>query len=170
MSAMMMCRCRPCHLSIHSGCRDRFLVNGLAGSLFVWGGSYVHFLERFSPQSGQWDAFNMPHSIPRPSIPSPTAAVLDGCVYIVFGGSDRTVDEEPGPAVRFIASTEEWEVLPNMKVAHGSGLCAAMGGSLYVCGQHSDNIPERFSPVTGLWETLPRMSQQQFPMGMVVAL
>merc|ERR1719440_2158866 len=145
----MMCRCRPCPLGIKGGCRDRFLVAAIAESLFVWGGSYVHFLERFSPTSGHWDVFNMPHSVPRPLIPLPSATALQGCVYVIFGGWDRSPTEVLGPPVRFCAATEQWEVLPRMPPASGTALCCSMGGSVYSIASDTSNLTTRFQPKSG---------------------
>ncbi|CAL1151348.1 unnamed protein product [Cladocopium goreaui] len=97
----------------------------------------------------------------------PAISSLKGRIYICGGSSH---DEDYLSAVDcFDPLSFQWESFAPMGTARACAVAEALGGELYVCGGETgtSNIDdfialdtaERFSPMTGCWETLPPMSE-----------
>lgn len=94
-------------------------------------------------------------------------AVLRQCKSIyVFGGTDG--QGFLSSVERFDLRTAVWEALAlPMPCSRLNAAAATMNGSVYICGGVTQNqvlsldLAERFEPVTGTWETIPKMSRKR---------
>lgn len=125
-------------------------------------------VERFSPQSGQWEKF--PHTIlPRGLC---AAASLEGCLYLM-GGVPLHNEDHLRPECWELATGRRW-LLPPMKAAYTHFASAAAGGFVYVFGGlsegHAIARAYRFSIMEEAWAALASMPTPRFECAAAAAM
>lgn len=136
-------------------------VAAAAGKVYAFGGLDENSMAsaqsyEYDPARNLWTA-----KTPMPGGPRylAAAAALNGEIYVVGGWDERAAVEIYDPA------TDRWRAGPPLQQGrHSLGLTAGPDGYLYAVGgaisSSGEGSVERYTPTTGLWETLSALNDQ----------
>lgn len=139
------------------------------------GSEDVNVVECFDPHKMVWETLEMKLKCRR----NAAVAVVSSQLYLC-GGHGHDGKNVLNLVEKFVPARGEWEETIPMQTHRRNAMSVAVSGRIYVCGGrgsrgnqnqgggHALRTAERFDTISGVWETIPPMSQRRYRSAAVV--